>query len=174
MLSKEEIEKLLDCSECNLKECIACEITYTDKQKIKKCIELLESELETNKIGLDEIQKEAIKIAKEKNALERENKKLRKKVERLEKQLKINGTKDDISAMLLSAERYALGRQTYIVNWTCEFIVNNLHLLLPKDIKVMIRDIKQQDEYGYGHRCDEENWMRLLKVLENELKDKEG
>ena len=40
----------------------------------------------------------------------------------------INGTKSDISAMLLSAERYALGRQTYIVDWTCEFISNNLHL----------------------------------------------
>lgn len=68
--------------------------------------------------------------------------------------------------MLLSAERYALGRQTYIVNWTCEFIANNTHLLLEKDKKVMIRDIKQCEHYGWY--CDEEDWMRLLKILENE------
>ena len=72
----------------------------------------------------------------------------------------INGTKSDISAMLLSAERYALGRQTYIVDWTCEFISNNLHLILERDKKVMIRDIKEQEaelcaafviaNYGYN------------------------
>ena len=44
--------------------------------------------------------------------------------------VKINGKLEDISAMLLSAERYALGRRTYIVDWTCEFIRNNLHLIL--------------------------------------------
>lgn len=84
-------------------------------------------------------------------------------------QVKINGKKSDISAMLLSAERYALGRRTYIVNWTCEFIANNLHLILEKDKKVMIRDIKQQEKYGYGDKCDEEDWMRLLKILESEV-----
>ena len=41
------------------------------------------------------------------------------------KELKINGNINDISAMLISAVRYALGRKTYIVNWTCEFILNN-------------------------------------------------
>ena len=71
--------------------------------------------------------------------------------------------------MLLSAERYALGRQTYIVEWTCEFISNNLHLLLEKDKKVIIRDIKQQEEYGYGEWFDKEEWMKLLKILEASL-----
>ena len=31
-------------------------------------------------------------------------------------QVKINGNKDDLSMILVSAERYALGRKTYIVN----------------------------------------------------------
>lgn len=39
----------------------------------------------------------------------------------------INGNMSDISTMLLSAERYAIGRHTYIVSWTCEFIANNMH-----------------------------------------------
>ena len=80
--------------------------------------------------------------------------------------VKINGNKDDLSAMLLSAERYALGRQTYIVNWTCEFIGNNKHLLRESEKKVMIRDIKQCEHYGWD--CDKEEWMNLLKILEGE------
>ena len=83
--------------------------------------------------------------------------------------VKINGKLEDISAMLLSAERYALGRRTYIVDWTCAFIRNNLHLILEKDKKVMIRDIKQQEEYGYGDECDKEDWLRLLKILEADV-----
>ena len=83
--------------------------------------------------------------------------------------IKINGKLEDISAMLLSAERYALGRRTYIVDWTCKFIRNNLHLILEKDKKVMIRDIKQQEEYGYGDECDKEDWLRLLKILEADV-----
>ena len=85
--------------------------------------------------------------------------------------VKINGKLEDISAMLLSAERYALGRRTYIVDWTCEFIRNNLHLILEKDKKVMIRDIKQQEEYGYGDECDKEDWLRLLKILEADVNE---
>lgn len=80
-------------------------------------------------------------------------------------QVKINGKKEDLSGMFVSAVRYALGRQTYIVNWTCEFIGNNLHLLIEKDIKVMIRDIENQAEYGYGQEYDKEEWMTLLEKL---------
>lgn len=49
--------------------------------------------------------------------------------------INVNGSKSDLSAMLVSAERYALGRQTYIVEWTCDFLSKNLHLLLEKDKK---------------------------------------
>lgn len=77
----------------------------------------------------------------------------------------MNGKKTDLSAMLVSAVRYALGRQTYIVGWTCEFIKNNLHLLEYKDIVIMIEDIK---ECGYyGHDIDKLEWLKLLNVLEN-------
>jgi hypothetical protein len=83
-------------------------------------------------------------------------------------QIEINGNIEDISAMLLSAERYALGRRTYIVEWTCSFIAKNLHLVTESNKKVMIRDIKEQEKYGYGDKCDEENWMKLLKILDGD------
>lgn len=87
-------------------------------------------------------------------------------------QIKLNGKIEDISAMIVSAERYALGRRTYIVDWTCEFITNNLHLLLDKDKKVILRDIYQQKQYGYGDKCDEEDWIRLIKIIEKSLEGK--
>lgn len=81
-------------------------------------------------------------------------------------EIKINGKIDDISAMLLSAERYALGRQTYIVQWTCEFIANNLHLLTLSNKKVMIRDIEECEYYGMD--IDKKEWLKLLEVLKKE------
>lgn len=86
--------------------------------------------------------------------------------------IQINGNLKDISAMLVSSVRYALGRQTYIVDWTCEFISNNLHLILESDKKVMIRDIKEQEKYGYGQQIDKECWLKLLSILEKDLLEK--
>lgn len=80
-----------------------------------------------------------------------------------------NGKISDISAMLLSAERYALGRQTYIVEWTTSFISKNIHLLTEGDKKVMIRDIEECENYGADF--DKKEWMKLLKVLKENVKD---
>lgn len=78
-------------------------------------------------------------------------------------QINFNGESADISMILVSAERYALGRRTYIVQWTCEIIKKNLHLLSQKDRQVMIRDIKEA--YFYGDDCDKKQWMNLLKII---------
>lgn len=81
----------------------------------------------------------------------------------------VNGETEDLSAMLIGAERYALGRKTYIVHWTCEFIGNNLHLLTEKDRQVMIRDI--ENPISYGDECDRQCWMQLLEILKKEGKE---
>lgn len=78
----------------------------------------------------------------------------------------VNGEKEDLSSMLIGAERYALGRRTYIVQWTCEFIGNNLHLLTEKDKQVMIRDI--ENPISYGDECDKVCWIQLLEKLRKE------
>lgn len=87
--------------------------------------------------------------------------------------MKINfdGKLEDISAMLLSAERYALGRYTYIVQWTCEVISGNTHLLITKDLKVMIRDIENAESYGADF--DKKEWLKLLDVLKLTLSNRE-
>lgn len=73
------------------------------------------------------------------------------------------GNQADLSMLLVSAERYALGRRTYIVSWTCDVVKNNLHLLTKKDKDVMIRDI--ESAVNYGDSCDEREWEKLLKAL---------
>lgn len=119
-------------------------------------------------------------ITKEKLAEDtfKENIKLKKELEKLknmrakildDKRIKLNGKIEDLSAMLIGSERYALGRRTYIVQWTCEFIGNNLHLLTEKDKQVMIRDI--ENPISYGDECDKECWMQLLKILKMEVKE---
>ena len=58
-MNKEEIEKVKEllnkCDNCKLKECIACEFTWTDIQKIKKYVEELETMLDkvTDKLKED-------------------------------------------------------------------------------------------------------------------------
>lgn len=69
----------------------------------------------------------------------------------------------DLSMLLLSAERYALGRRTYIVKWTCEIISNNIDNLLDKDKQVMIKDIEMAKDYG--DMCDKAQWFKLLEKL---------
>ena len=44
MISKEEIEKLLSCNDCDFNECRQCEISYTDKKNIIEYIEQLETD----------------------------------------------------------------------------------------------------------------------------------
>ena len=82
------------------------------------------------------------------------------------------GNPEDISMMLVSAERYALGRRTYVVQWVCEVINKNMHLLSDKDRQVMIRDIEQA--YSYGDECDKQDWMNLLKKIKEEVSKNEG
>lgn len=79
--------------------------------------------------------------------------------------INFNGEEQDLSMMLVSAERYALGRQTYIVEWTCSVLKDNMHLITEHDKRIMIRDIEEQEKYGYGMDMDKAQWMSLLSKL---------
>ena len=76
---------------------------------------------------------------------------------------------DTFGAMMVSAARYALGRQTYIVSTT----TNYLAFLVPKldshTIACLERDIRQAPSYGHD-TIDKPEWMKLLAVLQEEMK----
>lgn len=71
----------------------------------------------------------------------------------------------DYEHMLISALRYALGRRTYIVGMTAEYIENELPKLSDQCKTIMITDIERHRLFGYYDECDREDWMRLLKRL---------
>ena len=71
--------------------------------------------------------------------------------------------------ILVSAVRYALGRMTYIVGLTVDYITPMIRNLDLKYINIMIDDITYQGEYyGYGMEMDRKDWMRLLAALKAE------
>lgn len=70
---------------------------------------------------------------------------------------------DDFQLMLVSALRYALTRNSYIVGLTIEYIERKIPLMDKKYLAIMSRDI------------DEENWLRIPECIDErwrQLKDK--
>lgn len=75
----------------------------------------------------------------------------------------------DREQMMISAMRYALGRRTYIVGFTCDYIKRYIPDLSHNCKCIMIRDIKEQERFGgYGDECDKKDWMDLLEKLEEQ------
>ena len=74
----------------------------------------------------------------------------------------------DYELILTSAMRYALGRRTYIVGVTVGYIISELPNLSQSCKSVMIRDIEEQESFGYGDECDKRDWMRLLDKLRSD------
>ena len=73
--------------------------------------------------------------------------------------------------MLISAVRYALGRQSYIVGATCEYVASIVDKLSQNCVNILIRDIEDEIKryHGIGRtcgmECDERDWLNLLEVL---------
>lgn len=74
---------------------------------------------------------------------------------------------DDFMLMVCSAVRYALGRRTYIVYSTCQFVKSVLQFLDDKTIAIIKRDIL--DCQNLGDNCDRVAWWELFDLLGEEL-----
>lgn len=68
--------------------------------------------------------------------------------------------------IIISAERYALGRMTYIVELTVNYILQEIeeYNLSDSCLNVIRNDIKEAKNYGM--ECDKEQWLKLLKRIE--------
>jgi len=84
--------------------------------------------------------------------------------------IKIN--KDELYLFLVSAVRYALGCRTYIVSWTCKIVRKYKSYLTDSELQVLIRNIKEQEKWGYGMDCDRQDWIKLVNDLEMFIKEK--
>lgn len=81
-------------------------------------------------------------------------------------QIIFKGDTKDISMILVSAERYALGRMTYIVELTVNYILEAIenNELSDRCLDVIKRDIKEAKSYGMD--CDKAQWLKLLNRIE--------
>ncbi len=79
---------------------------------------------------------------------------------------------DTFGQMMLSAVRYALGRQTYIVSTTTNYITYLIPKLDDKTLACMERDIRQAGNYGH-ETIDKPEWMKLLTALQSEMQTRE-
>lgn len=72
----------------------------------------------------------------------------------------------DYEHMIISAERYALGRMTYIVELTVNYILQEIEedKLSDSCLNVIRNDIKSSRDYGMD--CDKEQWIKLLNRIE--------
>ena len=77
--------------------------------------------------------------------------------------------------MLISAERYACGRRTYVVHDTVTYILGLLPFLSDWCIGVMLHDMEQEfamyekSDDWLGDPCDTANWKYFREVLEKEF-----
>lgn len=64
--------------------------------------------------------------------------------------------------IVISAERYALGRMTYIVQLTVDYIIKEIEAnkLSKQCLEIIKKDIKSAKNYGMD--CDKAQWERLL------------
>lgn len=75
----------------------------------------------------------------------------------------------DYEQIIISAERYALGRMTYIVEITVNYILKDIEESKLSDIclNVIEEDIKNAKFLKkLGMKCDEKMWLKLLDKIE--------
>lgn len=73
---------------------------------------------------------------------------------------------NDYEHIVISAERYALGRMTYIVELTVNYILQEIEedKLSDQCLSIIRNDIKKAKSYGMD--CDKAHWLKLLNRIE--------
>ena len=85
-----------------------------------------------------------------------------------EEKVWMNLSSRDFGNMVCSTVRYALGRETYIVQDTCNFVSELLPHLHMMTLVVLERDIANAQNYG-DESIDKLHWMTLLDSITFEI-----
>ncbi len=83
---------------------------------------------------------------------------------------------DEFEQILISAERYALGRRTGIVSLTIRYILLLLSRLTDGTLTTILRDMDEQERLGksFGMDFDEAEWKRLRKAIKKEMENRKN
>lgn len=82
----------------------------------------------------------------------------------------------EFEQILISAERYALGRRTGIVSLTIRYIMLLLPRLTDGTLNIILRDMDEQERLGksFGMDFDEAEWKRLRKAIKKEMEKRKN
>ncbi len=91
--------------------------------------------------------------------------------------MKLLRLNDKLELMLIGAERYALGRRSYITSTTAQYLTGLLPDLSQNTLIVFLRDLSEAltvenrcpDYAAFGDECDRVEWMRLAWAVGAEL-----
>lgn len=122
---------------------------------VKIIIKIIER---VNKIGIKEIVKKVDEIV--------ENLDKSYILRKIEEDGKGERIMTDYEQMIISAERYALGRMTYIVEITVNYILKEIEedKLSDRCLSVIAEDIRNKKNLGM--ECDKKLWLKLLNRIE--------
>lgn len=71
----------------------------------------------------------------------------------------------DLRDIVISALRYVIGRKTYIVNETCEFIKKHPELIDERVKKIMLKDLESTVDYYMMDDIDFAEFMKFAEWL---------
>ena len=78
-------------------------------------------------------------------------------------------TDDEFQQFIIYAERYAIGRMTYVPSAVNDIIIKYLPFITNNTLGVLILDIElEADRDMLGMDCDKQMWLALLDTLKNE------
>ena len=80
-------------------------------------------------------------------------------------------TKYDFEDMLIYAQRYAIGRQTFASQDVCNIITANIDKISVKTLDVIKRDIEEQRKRGNlgDPKIDAPVWIKTLELINRTL-----
>ena len=78
-------------------------------------------------------------------------------------------TDNEFQQFIIYAERYAIGRMTYVPSAVNDIIIKYLPFITNNTLGVLILDIElEADRDMLGMDCDKQMWLALLDTLKNE------
>ena len=84
-------------------------------------------------------------------------------------------TDDEFQQFIIYAERYAIGRMTYVPSEVNNIILKYLPRIANNTLGVLIRDIElEADREMLGMDFDKKMWLALLDTLKNERDRRES
>lgn len=89
----------------------------------------------------------------------------------MKRKIRVVKLNDDLQEMLISAVRYALGRRTYMVEWTVSYITPLIPDFNGKELDVMLGDVSEWLYRCAGGEPDDivKEWQRFAKRLQEEF-----